>query len=222
MTRDIETLRAYLRVIVVVVAVCATSLPLVYSLSHWRARPLGKLIMWLAVTLAMAVDFTVLFMVWAPKDILIVFWIDAIILAMIGGSTASLAFYIWRVNHIRERVYFMLFSDKLYQVIKKAVQIYIPALSAFYFGLSQIWGLMYGIQVTGTMALVATFLGLLLGISTKTYEKQGPVIDGEFMLAPDPGGDTANLHVKNADLEALETKEYVVFKVHRPKVERVE
>lgn len=222
MTRDIETLRAYLRVIVVVVAVCATSLPLVYSLSHWRARPLGKLIMWLAVTLAMAVDFVVLSMVWVPEDILIVFWIRAIILTMIGGSTASLAFYIWRVNHIRERVYFMLFSNKLYQVLKKAVQVYIPALSAFYFGLSQIWGLMYGIQVTGTMALVATFLGLLLGISTKTYEKQGPVVDGEFIFTPDPDGDTANLRVKSVDLDALETKDYVTFQIHKMRIEKVE
>ena len=221
MTRDIETLRAYLRVIVVVVALCATSVPVVYSFSPWRSKPLGMLIMWLTVTLAVAVDVNILFMVWIPRDILVLFWINAIVLSMIGASTASLTFYIWKVNHIRKRVFYLLFSDKLYQVLKRLVQVYIPAISAFYFGLSEIWNLGYGVQVTGTLALVASVLGLMLGISSKTYEKNGPVIDGEFSLTPNENG-ALDFGLKSVDIDALENKDVVVFRIHRPSIQKIE
>lgn len=62
-------------------------------------------------------------------------------------------------------------SNKLYDSLKWIAQIALPALGALYFGLSQIWGLPYGEQVVGTVAVVDTFLGALLGISTAQYKK---------------------------------------------------
>ena len=65
----------------------------------------------------------------------------------------------------------MKMSSKVYDVLKYIAQIALPALGAFYFALSQIWGLPYGEQIVGTIAAVDTFLGVLLGISTYNYYK---------------------------------------------------
>ena len=42
-----------------------------------------------------------------------------------------------------------------------------------YFALSGIWGLPYGEEVVGTITAADTFLGVLLGISSATYKKEG-------------------------------------------------
>lgn len=65
----------------------------------------------------------------------------------------------------------MKLSDKTYDILKYIAQIALPALGAFYFALSQIWGLPYGEQIVGTIAAVDTLLGVLLGISTYQYNK---------------------------------------------------
>ena len=65
----------------------------------------------------------------------------------------------------------MKMSDKLYNILKYIAQIALPALGAFYFALSQIWGLPYGEQIVGTIAALDTLLGVLLGISTYNYYK---------------------------------------------------
>ena len=62
-------------------------------------------------------------------------------------------------------------SNKVYAILKWIAQIVLPALGALYFGLSSIWGLPYGEEVVGTIAVVDTFLGALLGISTAQYNK---------------------------------------------------
>lgn len=65
----------------------------------------------------------------------------------------------------------MKMSSKVYDVLKYIAQIALPALGAFYFALSQIWGLPYGEQIVGTITAVDAFLGVLLGISTNYYYK---------------------------------------------------
>ena len=66
----------------------------------------------------------------------------------------------------------MKMSNKVYDVLKYIALILLPALGTLYFGLSRIWGLPYGEQVVGTITVVDTFLGALLGISTANYRKQ--------------------------------------------------
>lgn len=65
----------------------------------------------------------------------------------------------------------MKMDDKVYNVLKYIAQIALPALGAFYFAISQIWGLPYGEQIVGTIAALDTLLGVLLGISTYNYYK---------------------------------------------------
>lgn len=66
----------------------------------------------------------------------------------------------------------MKMSNSTYDVLKWVAQILIPALSALYFGLAGIWGFPYGEEIVGTMAVIDTFLGVILGISTMNYNKE--------------------------------------------------
>lgn len=62
-------------------------------------------------------------------------------------------------------------SNRTYDILKFIAQILLPALGTLYFALASIWNLPYGEQVVGTISAVDAFLGALLGISTKKYNK---------------------------------------------------
>ena len=62
-------------------------------------------------------------------------------------------------------------KNKTYDILKYIAQIVLPALGTLYFALASIWGLPYGEQVVGTITAIDTFLGVLLGISTKKYNE---------------------------------------------------
>ena len=65
-------------------------------------------------------------------------------------------------------------SNKVYDVLKKVAQVWLPALGTLYFALAQLWGLPYGEAIVGTITAVDAFLGAVLGISTRLYNaKQG-------------------------------------------------
>ena len=60
----------------------------------------------------------------------------------------------------------MKMSNKTYDTLK-----WLPAAGTLYFALAGIWNLPYGEQVVGTITAVDTFLGVLLGISAASYNK---------------------------------------------------
>ena len=60
-------------------------------------------------------------------------------------------------------------SNKLYDVLKWVAQILLPAIATLYFALAGIWNLPYGEEIVGTITAIDTFLGVILGISSKTY-----------------------------------------------------
>jgi uncharacterized membrane protein YuzA (DUF378 family) len=63
-------------------------------------------------------------------------------------------------------------SDKAYDILKWVALVLLPALGALYFGLAGIWGFPYGEQIVGTITVIDTFLGVILGISTIQYNKE--------------------------------------------------
>ena len=65
----------------------------------------------------------------------------------------------------------LLFDDKTYDILKWIAQIFLPALGALYFGLAQIWGFPRGEEIVGTIAVIDTFFGVILGISTNNYNR---------------------------------------------------
>lgn len=65
----------------------------------------------------------------------------------------------------------MKISNKTYDFLKWVAQLLLPAVGTLYFALASIWGFPYGEQVVGTITAVDTFLGVILGISTASYNK---------------------------------------------------
>lgn len=63
-------------------------------------------------------------------------------------------------------------TNKQYDILKWVALVLLPALGTLYFGLAGIWGFPYGEQIVGTITVIDTFLGVILGISTKQYNKE--------------------------------------------------
>lgn len=211
MTRDINVLRAWLLMMAVIAAAGASAVPVVYSFLPWRRHLIGRAFMLQAVVLAVALDSSVLFAFWMPKEILVLFWFQASIFTGIAMSTSMLTLVTLRMIYPKKRSFRMLFNSGVYEFLKKLVQIVLPGLSALYFGLAQIWGLPHAVNVVGSIALLTTFLGLCIGISTKTYNNTELKYDGVAVIQP--GQDGSTLHLKNISTEALETKGEILLKV---------
>lgn len=75
-----------------------------------------------------------------------------------------------------------LLSNSTYDVLKWVATIFLPAFGALYFGLAQIWGLPAAEEVVGTTVVVDTFLGVLLGLSTRQYDNSEAKYDGAFIV----------------------------------------
>lgn len=67
----------------------------------------------------------------------------------------------------------MKMDNRTYDILKWIAQILLPACGTLYFALAGIWGFPYGEQIVGTITVIDTFLGALLGISTAQYNKGG-------------------------------------------------
>lgn len=65
----------------------------------------------------------------------------------------------------------MKLPDKVYNILKYVCLIALPACAWLYSQLSTVWNLPYGQQVSQTISMIATFLGVLIGVSTYQYNK---------------------------------------------------
>lgn len=64
----------------------------------------------------------------------------------------------------------MKLSNKTYDFLKNLCTIYGPAFIALFVGLNQLWNFTeYGEQISGSIALVLTFIGACIGVSSKNY-----------------------------------------------------
>ena len=87
------------RVALVVAALGANSFPVLYAFSPWYKSQLGKIMMLLGITLAVALDLSLLFGVWKPHDLWPLLVIQAIIYTMIAFATTGLTFHLWKLNY---------------------------------------------------------------------------------------------------------------------------
>jgi len=79
-------------------------------------------------------------------------------------------------------------TDKQYELLRGLVQYVLPALGALYAALAILWGFDYAEQVVGTCAALATFGGVLLGLSKRSYNKSEEKYDGELVVSHDEAG----------------------------------
>lgn len=63
-------------------------------------------------------------------------------------------------------------SNKLYDVLKWLVILFIPALATLYRGIAGIWDLPFVDEIPQTLIAVDTFLGAIIGLSTIDYNKK--------------------------------------------------
>lgn len=111
-----------------------------------------------------------------------------------------------------------LFGDRTYDLIKKLVQVILPAFSALYFGLASIWGLPNAEKVVGTIAVVTTFLGVSLGISSAQYAAKDMAYDGKLVITEqDEGPKVFSLEI-DGDPEEIEHKKSIAFKVAKESI----
>ena len=66
----------------------------------------------------------------------------------------------------------MIFNSKVYDVLKWVAMVCLPAITAFWLTLANIWGFPYAEAIGATLAAVTTFLGALLGVSSIQYAKK--------------------------------------------------
>lgn len=81
-------------------------------------------------------------------------------------------------------------KNKTYDRLKWVSLVLLPALSVLYVGLGQLWGVPAVEQVVGSIALLDTVLGLLLGTSSKKYQAltDSPTVMGELVVQQDVDG----------------------------------
>lgn len=83
----------------------------------------------------------------------------------------------------------MIVTNKVYDVLKWATLMILPALAVFYMSLASTWNLPYPTEIAGTIAAIDVFLALVLGISTNTFKVVNPAYKVNMMkLAGDIGG----------------------------------
>lgn len=70
-------------------------------------------------------------------------------------------------------------SNKVYDILKFAAQIALPAIATLYFALATIWNLPYAEAVVGTITAIDLFIGTLLGISSVEFNKNNVIITKE-------------------------------------------
>lgn len=70
----------------------------------------------------------------------------------------------------------MKMSDKMYEALKWICLILLPALAFGYGQLSDIWGLPMAEQIPKTINLIATVIGILIGVSTYNYKQENNII----------------------------------------------
>lgn len=108
-----------------------------------------------------------------------------------------------------------LLTNEIYNVVKFVAQTLLPAVGTLYFTLSGLWGLPNTEQVIGSVTAVDLFLGVILGISTVSFNKSDSKFDGTINVAldPDSGKKTFSLELDSSP-EDLEHKDQVTFDIN--------
>jgi len=104
----------------------------------------------------------------------------------------------------------MKINNKTYDAINSTVKIVLPAIGTLYFTVASVWGLPYGEQVVGSLAGVATFLGVLITVAKRGWNNS---MDGSIVVnQSDPEKDVYSIEL-NEPIEELTTNKSVSLKV---------
>ena len=66
----------------------------------------------------------------------------------------------------------MKLDNKVYDILKWAALVVLPAIATLYTALAGVWGLPYAQEIPATITAIDLFIGALLGVSTAQYNKE--------------------------------------------------
>lgn len=105
------------------------------------------------------------------------------------------------------------FSNATYNKLKSLVTVILPAFSSAYYGLAELWDFPNVAGVVGSIAIITTLLGTLLGISTRSYKANYPY-DGDLVVSKsESGGKVYALELHGGDVDNLDKRDTITFKV---------
>ena len=107
-----------------------------------------------------------------------------------------------------------LLSNRVYDVLTKVVQLVMPAFATLYLTLASLWGFPNPEAVAATTAALATFFGVLITISRKSYVSTGAKYSGAINIATSEDGNKMFTLELDGDPLALEDMSDVSFKVN--------
>ena len=97
-------------------------------------------------------------------------------------------------EHVSEESCIMLLRKSTYKVLKWLVAIALPAVSAAYFALANLWDLPYAEEVMGTISIVSIFIGSLMGLSGYNY-RTNPKVWSDGKITTELNKETGNIDV---------------------------
>lgn len=229
MTQEVENLMQWTLICVFLAALFTTLFPILYAFVPWYRTPLGRSLMIQAITLAIAVDGTLLLQFWTPENLEALIWFNAAVFTALAGSSAYLTWKMFKHNFIKPYkekkamsntenpetpATHPLLSNHTYDQLKNTVTLVLPAIGALYFALAAIWGLPKAEEVVGSVAAITTFFGVVLKLSDRAYNKSDEKYDGTMNVVETEVGKTMSLEL-NKDPELFEAQDQVLFKVNQ-------
>lgn len=101
-------------------------------------------------------------------------------------------------------------NDRVYDILKWVAQTGLPSVATAYFLLGQLWFWPMLTQVLGTLTIIDTVLGIWLGLSAMSYNKQGA--DGVFSVdTSDPKEAVFSMSI-NGDVKQLPGKRFLTLR----------
>ena len=107
----------------------------------------------------------------------------------------------------------LLMNNRMYDRLKLAVLIVLPALGSLYFGLSQIWGFPAGEAVVGSISLISVTFGTIVDQASSRFKQSGA--DGQLIVNEDPNAEEPYSLELHHELPELAEKDQILFGVKR-------
>lgn len=107
-------------------------------------------------------------------------------------------------------------TGQLYSRLKFLALVLLPAVGTLYAALAGLWGLPAAQAVSGTILAVDTFLGVVLHISSTSYNAS--TAQGTLNISETNQGKTFSLELEGDPEKEIEGKDRVVFKVKQAKI----
>lgn len=104
-------------------------------------------------------------------------------------------------------------SNKTYDFLKPVVLVLLPALATLYPALAEVWGWGMVTEVVVSITAFDTFLGTILGVSSKQYNRSDEKYDGAIVRhVTEEGKKVFTLEI-GTDPDEIQNMESILFKV---------